>query len=91
MILSVTTQGNVTLTPSETGPDEAEAGAGAGTGPNSETEFVIFMASDKYALLRPLLSVGSGQRRPAFLAANLQGGVKLDVSGTITPGCVWQI
>ncbi|VDM17537.1 unnamed protein product [Hydatigera taeniaeformis] len=91
MVLSVTTQGNVTLTPSETGPDEAEAGAGTGTGSNSETEFVIFMTNDKYALLRPLLSVGSGQRRPAFLAANLQGGVKLDVSGTITPGCVWQI
>ncbi|VDK22269.1 unnamed protein product [Taenia asiatica] len=91
MILTVTTQGNVTLTPSETGPDETEAEAGVGTGPNSETEFVIFMTSDKYALLRPLLSVGSGQRRPALLAANLQGGVKLDVSGTITPGCIWQI
>ncbi|KAL5107096.1 Fascin-2 [Taenia crassiceps] len=91
MILTVTTQGNVTLTPSETGPDEVERRAGPETGPNFETEFVIFMTSDKYALLRPLLSVGSGQRRPAFLAANLQGGVKLDISGTITPGCVWQI
>ncbi|CDI97992.1 fascin 2 [Echinococcus multilocularis] len=59
MILSVTSQGNVTLTPSETGPDEIEADAVAG--PNSKTELVIFMTSDRYALLRPLLSVGTSR------------------------------
>lgn len=84
MMLTIAGQGSVTLTPSATGPEKPEGGD------NPDTEFVICMISDKYALLRPILPVG-GQRKPTFLAANLQGSIKIDTSGSITPGCIWQI
>ncbi|VDD74203.1 unnamed protein product [Mesocestoides corti] len=84
-ILNATSQGNVTLVPSTTGPEEGGAG-----GDNAGTEFAICMACDKHALFRSVLPLG-GHTQPGFLCANLQGGVKVDVSGTITPGCIWHI
>ncbi|KAM3176886.1 hypothetical protein ACTXT7_005582 [Hymenolepis weldensis] len=81
MILCATSQSNLALAASKTGPDEAEDSRGA----SPETEFVICMTDDKFAFLRSMLFVG-GQRKPAYLTANLQGGIKLDGSGVITPG-----
>lgn len=86
MILCATSQSNLALAASKTGPDEAEDSRGA----SPETEFVICMTDDKFAFLRSLLYVG-GQRKPAYLTANLQGGIKLDGSGVITPGYIWQL
>ncbi|KAM7534691.1 hypothetical protein Aperf_G00000109691 [Anoplocephala perfoliata] len=86
MMLSATGQGTVTLAPSAFGPDKPEDGLDS----SPETEFVICLANEKYALLRSLLQIG-GQRRPSYLTANLQGGVKLEAPGVITPGSIWQL
>lgn len=86
MILCATGQGHLALAESDTGPDETEDNHGV----SPETEFVICMADDKFAFLRSLKHVG-GQRKAAYLTANLQGSIKLDGSGVITPGYIWQL
>ncbi|VDO04902.1 unnamed protein product [Rodentolepis nana] len=86
MILYATGQGNLALAESNAGPDEI----GDNQGASLETEFVICMTDDKFALLRCLKQVG-GQRKASYLTANLQGNIKLDGSGVITPGYIWQL
>ena len=82
-MLTVTGQSSVSLTLSESAPLEAEVGANPAPG----TEFSICMISDKYALLRPV----GGSRKPTFLAATLQGSIKVEASGNISSSCIWQI
>lgn len=84
MMLCATGQGSVTLVASALRPDDPEDGRES----IPETEFVICIGDEKHALLRSLIQVGG---RPAYLTTNLQGGVKLEASGVITPGSIWQL
>uniref|UniRef100_A0A0X3PMM8 Fascin-2 n=1 Tax=Schistocephalus solidus TaxID=70667 RepID=A0A0X3PMM8_SCHSO len=91
LVLSAQGNGALVLVPTPSGPrenEEEEEEEARKVTPSYNTEFVFCLLSEKHVLLRSVLHIGG---KPGFLCAGVQGDVKLDTSGNITAGCIWQI